>query len=290
MYYYRNDFPEDFDVLSRMLSEDELWESENTTQKIDINDFGDYRHSSGFLSIIKKEYDELVFHEGFASQRSTPYFDALERYVDDGTIPSNETISNLYRYYSSYSISDINISELHKKINDVVAWLIVDNTSINYPIVKTDNNDYYLSHDINNNYSIGGWTFMDYRNNSNMNNKNTIFYGHNLMNNTSFGGLSKIFTDKWYNKSNHKIMVLTDNHKYTYEIFSVYYFKAETYYITTKFYTNDEYKDFLDILKSRSIYNFNVSLDIDDKIITLSTCSDDNSGRKVIHARLVNID
>ena len=61
MYYYRNDFPEDFDVLSRMLSEDELWESENTTQKIDINDFGDYRHSSGFLSIIKKEYDELVF-------------------------------------------------------------------------------------------------------------------------------------------------------------------------------------------------------------------------------------
>ena len=207
-----------------------------------------------------------------------------------GTMPSNETINNLFRYYSSYNVSDINVAELHKNNNDVVAWLIVDNTSVNDPIVKTDKNDYYLSHDINKNYSIGGWTFMDYRNNSNMDDKNTIFYGHNLMNSTSFGGLSKVFGDKWFNKSNHKIVILNSEHKYTYEIFSVYYYEAETYYITTKFYTNDEYKEFLDTIKSRSMYKFNVSLDIDDKVITLSTCTDDNSGRKVIHARLVSID
>lgn len=202
----------------------------------------------------------------------------------------NNDEKNLYRFYSSYSLSDINFNKLKQINNDVVSWIIVDNTNINYPVLKTNNNDYYLSHDINNNFSVGGWVFMDYRNNELMDGYNTIFYGHNLINNTSFGGLSKLFTDSWFKKSNHKIIVLNSEHKYTYEVFSTYYWDAEIYYLTTNFYSNDEYISFLNTIKDRSIHDYDVKLDANDKIITLSTCTDDNNGRKVVHAKLVKID
>ena len=85
-------------------------------------------------------------------------------------------------------------------VNDqVVGWLSVDTTNINYPIVQTKNNDYYLNHDINKSLSGSGWTFMDYRNNPDMSDDNTIFYGHNLLNKTAFGSIDNIF------KSNKKI-------------------------------------------------------------------------------------
>lgn len=208
---------------------------------------------------------------------------------NNGTNISNEE-RNLYRYYSNYSLSDIDFKKLKNTNSDVVSWIIVDNTSVNYPVLKTDNNDFYLSHDINNNLSVGGWIFMDYRNNPSMENYNTIFYGHNLINNTAFGGLANLFTDSWFKKSNHKIIIKTPEHKYIYEVFSIYYSDPEIYYLTTNFYSNDDYLEFLNTIKSRSKYNFDSDLSAKDRIITLSTCSDDNLGRKVVHAKLTKID
>ena len=71
------------------------------------------------------------------------------------------------------------------KINkEIVSWISVYSTNINYPIVKSDNNEFYLNHNINKSYDSSGWTFMDYRNNSDLSDFNTIFYGHNLINKT----------------------------------------------------------------------------------------------------------
>ena len=72
------------------------------------------------------------------------------------------------------------------------------------------------------------------------------------------------------------------------QIFSVYKIEPETYYITTNFNTDSEYSRFLNKLKSRSIYNFNIELNENDKIMTLSTCSDAaGTGRVVLHAKLI---
>ena len=193
---------------------------------------------------------------------------------------------NWYRKFSKYRMEDINFNEL-KGINpDTVLWIQVDGTSINYPVVQTSNNDYYLSHSFDKAYSTSGWVFMDYRNDIDLNNNNTIFYGHNLLNKTGFGSLSKIFKSK---DGNHRILILTaDNVRYTYEIFSGYYIDPEVYYLQNNFYSDDDYKKFLDVLKERNILSVNADVSVNDKIITLSTCTDDNKGRKVIHARLVN--
>ena len=198
-----------------------------------------------------------------------------------------EEITNLYRKYSSYKINDINFANLKEINSDIVSWLIVDGTNINYPIVQTKDNSYYLNHDFNKMSTINGWTFIDYRNNPNMNDNNTIFYGHNLYNKTAFGSISNLFSNKWYNESNHKIIVLTESSKYEYEIFSLYYSEADSSYLRTNYESSEKYQEFLNSIKEKSVKNFSVDVTSNDRIITLSTCTDDNNGRKVVHAKLM---
>ena len=73
----------------------------------------------------------------------------------------------------------------------------------------------------------------------------------------------------------------------TYEVFSIYYIDPEVYYLQTSFFDDNSYMEFLNTLKSRSKYNYGIQLSSNDRIITLSTCTDDNKGRKVVHARLI---
>ena len=73
------------------------------------------------------------------------------------------------------------------------------------------------------------------------------------------------------------------------QIFSIYTIPAESYYITTDFESNSEYAAFLGEMLNRSIYNFNVNLSTDDKILTLSTCYNDNGIRLVVQAKLVKL-
>ena len=221
---------------------------------------------------------------------STGFGNDSSRKVNDSK-KENPIISkyvNLYQYYGQTSFSDINLKKLKENVNkDVVVWLSVDGTNVNYPITQSNDNDYYLNHSIKKTKTTDGWTFMDYRNNENMQDKNTIFYGHNLLNKTAFGSISSLFTDRWFSTSNHKIMVLTQTNKYIYEVFSVYYSEPVVDYLQVSFVDN-EYTNFINILKNKSLYNFNVDLTNSNSIITLSTCTEDNMGRKVVHASLIS--
>lgn len=207
----------------------------------------------------------------------------------DVVAPEIEEFKNydksLFKHYGNMQLNQIDFNSLKNTNSDVVGWIIVDGTNINYPVVKTQDNDYYLNHNFNHNDDSTGWPFMDYRNNIGMSDDNTIFYGHNLLNNTSFGSISKIFTNNWIRNSSGKIIYLTDNTLYTYQIFSAYYINPESYYLQTNL---DNKVEFLNTLKTRSIVKFNVDVSVNDKIVTLSTCTNDNTGRKVIHAKLIS--
>lgn len=232
--------------------------------------------------------DEVVEQLPGASKDSNKNSDKEENKSDGYNSPI-VTETNPFRIYGKLSLDQVNFSELKKKNSDTVAWLSVDRTNINYPIVQTNNNDFYLDHTFDKTFKKTGWIFMDYRNSSDMIDDNTIFYGHNLINKTAFGSISNIFTDKWFKESNRVIVVLTENKKYMYKIFSAYYIEPEVYYLTTNFVAVGEKDKFLNTLKNRSIVKFNESISSTDKIITLSTCTEDNKGRKVIHAKLVSV-
>ena len=199
----------------------------------------------------------------------------------------DETELNLYKRYSKLDINSVSLDELRETNSEIFSWITVDGTNINYPVTHTTNNDFYLNHDVNKNLKLSGWVFMDYRNSEDFGDKNTVFYGHNLANKTAFGSLENVFKEDWLENSNHYIVTLGYVGKFVYEIFSVYTIDPEIYYLQTDFNDEDSYYKFLNTLKDRSIYDFNVNLEKTDKIITLSTCTGDNKNRNVVHAKLI---
>lgn len=192
-----------------------------------------------------------------------------------------------YWYYISFPLINVDFSELKKKNSDTVAWINVNNTNINYPIVQTSDNDFYLDHSYDKSYNEAGWVFLDYRNDSSFSDKNTIIYAHSRLDKTMFGSLSKTLKPEWYeNKDNHIIRISNEKENSLWQIFSVYVIETESYYITTNFNSDEEYLTFLETMKSRSRYDFNTNLSASDRIITLSTCYDDDR-KTVVHAKLI---
>lgn len=204
--------------------------------------------------------------------------------VDNENVVENNTQSNLGDTH--YSVN-VDFNSLISTNPDTVAYIIVEDTNISYPVVQTDNNDFYLNHNFNKDYSQKGAIFADYRNDFNNMSLNTIIYGHHRLDNTLFGPLDTLFTEKNYKNGSHRIIIKTQSKTYVYNIFSVYEIDPEIYYLTTSFNSDNAYLEFLNTLKSRSIYQYPETLDATSKILTLSTCNLDNSGRLVVHAKLV---
>lgn len=205
--------------------------------------------------------------------------------ADNNSNSSSST--SLYKKYQNADINDISITKLKKENSDTVAWLRVDQTNINYPVVQTSDNDYYIDHSFTKAYNKNGWVFGDYRNDWSTLKKNTIIYGHHLLNQAMFGSISKMFTADWQNNSNHLIVTKTESATQTWQIFSVYEIPTEIYYLANEFTTEEAYRGFVSTLQSRTIYNFNVDTSNTSNILTLSTCNDENTGRLVVHAALI---
>ncbi len=175
-----------------------------------------------------------------------------------------------------------------KNINsDTIGWIKVNYTDIEYPIVKTNNNSYYLRHSFDKSYNIFGWIFANYENNFDGTDKNLTLFGHAMYDGSMFGTLKKVFTNDWINNSNHEIILVSENRVEKYIIFSAYKYDAETFYFKNDFIDEYDYASFLKIIKNRSSYDFNVDINTDDKILTLSTCDEDNIHRVVVHAKLI---
>lgn len=173
--------------------------------------------------------------------------------------------------------------------SDTVAWLKVNNTNIDYPILQTDNNSYYLNYNINKERDPNGWLFMDSDNNHDLSDDNTIIYGHNrFVNGVMFGTLNKALWASWYTNPENQIIELDTLYgSYKFKIFSIYIVPTTTDYIQTRYYNDEDKVNFLSTITSRSIYNFNVPLDKDSKILTLSTCQND-AEKLVVHAVLID--
>ena len=180
---------------------------------------------------------------------------------------------------------DFNI--LKSQNSDTVAYLNVDNTRISYVVVKGKDNDYYLNHNFNKNKNVAGWIFADFHNKFDGSDKNIVIYGHNTSDGSMFGTLKNTSKSSWYNMEN-IITLVTEKEYSTYNVFSVYSIIPEDYYINTAFSSDEEYEEFLQVIKKRSIHNFNVDLDKDDQILTLSSCIENGTKRIVLHAKKVN--
>lgn len=194
---------------------------------------------------------------------------------------------SIYWSYIKMNMINVDFTELLKQNSDTKGWIQVNGTNINYPFVQSNDNAYYLNHSFTKKKNEAGWVFLDYRNNINNLSRNNIIYAHSRLDKTMFGSLNDTLKYSWYsNKDNHIIKISTEKENTLWQIFSVYKIPVESYYITTNFLNDSAFEDFLDVIKKRSVFDFNTNLTKDDRILTLSTCYSDKE-RTVIHAKLI---
>lgn len=180
----------------------------------------------------------------------------------------------------------IDFKSLKEENEDVVAYIKVPNTNIDYIIVKGKDNSFYLNHNFEKKWNSSGWLFADYKNKFDGTDKNIIIYGHNSKDGSMLGTLKNVLKKEWYeNTKNNEIVLVTEKETCMYQIFSVYSIVAEEYYIKTNFKNNNEYKEFLDSIKNRSKHDFGVKLTENDTILTLSSCMPGGRSRVVLHAK-----
>ena len=184
----------------------------------------------------------------------------------------------------------INIEELYEINNDIVGWIKIDDTRINYPVMQTkDRPQFYLRKDFYKKYSQWGTPFLAENCDLNISD-NLIIYGHHINNYKMFGELEKYRKQDFY--KNHKyINLYTKENKTKYEIISVFRTTASSefkYYEFVKANEKSEFETFIKKCKELSFYNTDNNAEYGDKLLTLVTCDYSvNNGRLVVIAKKV---
>lgn len=193
-----------------------------------------------------------------------------------------------YWYYIDMPFYEVDFNELLQKNSDTVAFIHMESSNINYPVVQTGDNDYYLTHAFDKTKNDAGWVFLDYRDSLDPMSSNLVVYGHGRVNKTVFGSLKNTLTKSWQNnKDNYVIQLSTPKENMVFQIFSIYTIEAESYYIRTNFVNMEEKEQWVKTMKERNTAPIDAEVSANDTFITLSTCENNSGGRIVVHGKLI---
>ena len=230
------------------------------------------------LTDILDEYE-------FVEEEITNDVEYIDTVENENEQSSNPTVSEPNSYYTKYNQIFDELTEINE---DTVGWLTVNNTKINYPVVQYTDNDYYLKKDFNKKNNNLGWIYMDYRNNIYNLSNNTIILGHNIKNGLMFGTLRYTTNESWYKNPDNQIITFNTKIKnMKWKIFSIYTLPVTNDYLYANFGDLNEFQEFLNKIRGRSIYDFGIDVGKNDHILTLTTCGKTNATRLVVHAVLI---
>lgn len=183
---------------------------------------------------------------------------------------------------------------LVNKNKKLIGWVEIDDTNISYPVMQTTNNEYYLDHNLNQEYSKNGSIFMDKDCDVLKPSTNFILYGHHMKSGQMFGKLDLYSSEEYYKKHN-IIKFDTIYEKGTYEI--MYVFRTKIYNeedIVFKYYqfidalSEQEFDSYMQEMAEMSFYDTGVTAQYGDQLLTLSTCDYNvNDGRFVVVAKKI---
>lgn len=188
---------------------------------------------------------------------------------------------------------------LYNKNEDIVGWIEIEDSQINYPVVQTDDNDFYLTHNFNKKKERHGTPFMDYRNSFDQLNFNTVLHGHNMKSDDQmFSDLEKYYKGSnaiTYYRQHPLISFDTVYEEMDWKIFAVFTCSVDSkdknyfdYYNVLNLTTNEMFEEFISGVRARSIFNIPVDVKATDNILTLSTCYYEyENQRLVVMARKV---
>ncbi|MBD5504249.1 MAG: class B sortase [Lachnospiraceae bacterium] len=213
----------------------------------------------------------------------------------------NSTLTgSLFReiHYSEDETIQLEILEeyqtLYSKNKKLIGWLKIDDTNIDYPVMQTANNEYYLDHNFNQEYDKNGSLFLDKDCDVVHRNTNLIIYGHHMKSGKMFGNLNR-YSSEEYGKKHSQIQFDTIYEKGTYEV--MYVFRSRIYNedeVVFKYYqffdaaSEKEFDSNMQEMAALSLYDTGVTASYGDELLTLSTCdSSETDGRFVVVAKKV---
>lgn len=173
----------------------------------------------------------------------------------------------------------LQVEELQKENPDIIGWLEIEGTEINYPVCQTTDNDYYLTHNYKKEKASSGALFLDKDFNLDKPSTNYLIYGHRNKNGTMFEDLIKYSEEDFY-KEHKEIKFTTTKEESTYEIVAVFksrvFYKSEQnvfrYYYFVNAESEEEYNNYINESKKASLYDTGVTAEYGEQLLTLSTC------------------
>ena len=174
---------------------------------------------------------------------------------------------------------ELDFDKLNQMNSDTIGWIRIPNTNINYPIVQSTNNEYYLTHSFYKEENDEGWIFLNYLNSYNLKDPNTIIFGHDTHGNNMFSDLKKLYDGLLGNYI--PITIYTKENTYHYDTFAIFLVEEESNQFLNAILTEDDIQDAL----NNSKYNFGVEVNKENKILTLSTCYHSSKQKVILLAK-----
>lgn len=224
-----------------------------------------------------------------------------EKIVETDNFDNNQYIEAWQDVFAKYpniqfpENMNLKYSYLYAVNQDLVGWIKIDNTNLDVQVVQSNDNDYYLNRDFYGKASRYGCPYLDFKNDPQYLDDNTVVYGHHMTDGLIFSNLDKYKTLEGY-KESPIIEYNTLYETYYFKVFAAFVSNAKTAddngnffnFIATDFLTDEKFNGFVDEVEKRSIFKTDVNVQPDDKLITLVTCSYEfDSARLVIMGRML---
>ncbi|MCD7752272.1 MAG: class B sortase [Lachnospiraceae bacterium] len=232
------------------------------------------------LTASMKEVTITIFPEGTGTVENAESASAENEEEAEETEETEETVSY------TYSITVPDFDYLSSINDDVIGWIQIPGTAVNYPIVQGTDNEFYLTHLYTGETNSSGAIFLDAGTTLGLEDRNAIIFGHNMKNGSMFATLNNYASSGYY--SLHPYIVVTDlsGTRYIYDIFAVYYLDSESEVSSSVylhgFGADENFASYLETVQGMSIYSTGVHVSEDDYIITLSTCKSSSSTVRTI--------
>lgn len=223
-------------------------------------------------SIGEKTYRELTQYVSV----SGPSMNAETEMLSESSPSDGETADS-----EAANWPTIDFANLRQINSDVVGWILIKGTNINYPIVQGDDNDYYLTHLFDGTVNKSGSIFLDALASPDFSNKHSIVFGHNMKDDTMFSALLGYSDQTFYNE-HRDVLIMTPTYNYRIRLFSGYVAENDMN-AWDRDIDPDEFGSWIDELVERSVFVSDQNPDGNDKVVTFSTCTEYGQTKFVLH-------
>ena len=179
--------------------------------------------------------------------------------------------------------------QLHEQNEDIYAWIVVPGTQVDYPLLQSETDNYYLDYNLDHSKGYPGCIYTNQCNRKDFSDYNTVLYGHNMKNGSMFAQLKKFTQDEETYKKSKYFWIFTPEKNYRYEIISAYTTGVNSDTYTLFKGPGEEFEKYLEKIRGYSeIQTDAEGMNIKDKIITLSTCTGNEATRYVVQGKRVD--